>query len=172
MYHQAYDDRPYAYYRCSRRADGCVGAGVREEDALTLFEEAIRREIGDLQRREKVFLPGADHTEELAVVREAIATTRREKDLGMYEGTQNEYFSRLENLTARRRELEALPATSPGFRLVDLGETYGQAWGRMSTDERRTMLLDSKIRLHLAAAGKGLQGVLHVPEDVRAALES
>lgn len=161
MYHQAYDDRPYAYYRCSRRSDGCTGAGVRSDKAIIEVERALMLEIGERERTEKVYRPGADHTAELAAVREAIDATRAEKDLGLYEGDAQGYYNRLERLIGKRRELEQLPASAAGFEEVGLGETYAQAWERLDEEGRRAMLIDSKIRVSVAQ-GAGAEFFTHV----------
>lgn len=161
MYKQTMLGTPYVYYRCSSRGHGCNARGVRAEDAFDVVENRLLAEIGDTERTERVYVAGSDHTEELAAVREAIDTTRREKDLGLYDGDDEGYFGRLERLTARRRELEALPSTQAGFQEVGLGETYGQAWKRMDPEERRSMLLSHQIRVSVAA-GVGKQFFTHL----------
>lgn len=166
MHSQAMSGRSYGYYRCSAH---CGAKQIRYSDALGLTEEIFLREVGDLPMREKVYVPG--HTDELENVRDAIAAVRREKDLGLYDGDDEGYFARLQALADRRAELEKLPQT-PGWEMVDLGETYGQAWRRMGASERRAMLLRSQIRVMLESMGKGaLKGHLHLPVDVRTALE-
>lgn len=80
---------------------------------------------------------------------------------GCTKGTEDEYFSRLERLTARRKELESLPSNPAGFEWRGIGETYGQAWERMDPPERRGMLRDSGMRITLAR-GVGNQFYSHV----------
>jgi site-specific DNA recombinase len=103
----------------------------------------------------------------VADIEAAIAVCRRERDLGLYEGDDESYLSRLEKLTARKLELEQLPQ-SAGFEWQPLGETYGQAWKTLDTEQRRTMLLDSKIRVYI---GRGLGNEylwrVYVPEEIQ-----
>ena len=181
MYSQAMSGRDYGYYRCSsrngrRRTEEseplCNSQSVRTDIALELVEETILREIGDVERRERVYTSGSNHYDDLAAVTAAIETTRREKDLGLYDGDDAGYFERLERLTARRRELEQLPSRPAGFEWIGLGETYGQAWQRMTVSERRTLLLDSGLQATITSGpGHTLRFNLDIPEDIRERIE-
>ncbi|MGB5794529.1 MAG: recombinase family protein [Mycolicibacter algericus] len=171
MYSQKMAGREYGYYRCSGRPK-CQALSIRADTALGFVEERLLYEIGGVERQERVYTPGSDHSEALAGVRAAIDAARREKDLGLYDGEEDEYLSRLERLVSRRRELEALPAEPAGFRLRGLGETYAQAWQRMTPSERRTLMLDNGIKATMAAGpGNELHSGFHVPEDLRGRLE-
>ena len=143
---------------------------MRSELISELVEQHLLDEIGDLQRRERVYVQGSDHTEALASVVQAIDTARREKDLGLYDGDDAGYFARLERLTQRKRELESLPSAPAGFEWRDVGETYAQAWARMDAGQRRTLLIDSGIKLAVAG-GPSLHFRLYIPEDVRGRIE-
>jgi hypothetical protein len=151
MYSQRMSNRSYDYYRCSKNCS----RQIRSDAAHAAVEDRLMSEIGDVERTERVYVSG--HGEDLAAVREAIDTVRREKDLGLYDGDDEGYFGRLESLVGKRRELESLPQL-PGFEERSLGETYRQAWARMGAEDRRAMLLDSGIRVSLALApvGRGL----------------
>jgi site-specific DNA recombinase len=182
MYLQRMTGRDYDYYRCSNRGnrqgmpkapgEACLALGVRSATVYDQFQGHLLDEIGDVERRERVYVQGSDHTEALAAVVEAIDATRREKDLGLYDGDDAGYFARLERLTERRRELEALPSSPARFERRGVGETYGQAWQRMNTSERRTLLLDSGIKANVAG-GLGNSHYFHltVPEDILARIE-
>ena len=172
LYLQQMTGREYSYYRCAKRRPMCPAGSIREDLALQVAEERLLFEIGDVERRERVYVQGSDHTEALDAVQTALRAARREFDLGLYEGTEDEYLSRIERLTARRKELEALPSNPAGFEWRGVGETYGQAWQRMDAPERRTLLRDSGIRLTLGR-GIGNQMFTHVyvPEDMQANIE-
>jgi site-specific DNA recombinase len=138
-----------------------------------MVEEAILREIGDVPRRERVYVPGSDHTEALEAVQTALRAARREFDAGLYSGSEDEYFERIQRLSERREELEKLPKEPSGFQFRDVGETYGQAWQRMDVAERRTLLLDSGIRVAVArGVGNQMYSHLYVPDDIRERIET
>ncbi|WP_322859541.1 recombinase family protein [Mycobacterium europaeum] len=172
VYAQRMPDREYSYYRCSDRSRRCASSAVRSDIVLELVEEHLLREIGDVPRRERVYVQGSDHTEALEAIQTALRTARKELDLGLYDGTEDEYFERLQRLTARRTELAALPTEPSGFQWRDVGETWGQAWQRMDVAERRALLLDSGIRAAVAGGlGKDLYCHLNIPSDVRGRIE-
>jgi hypothetical protein len=57
---------------------------------------------------------------------------------------------------------------SAGFEWKPLGETYGQAWKSLDVEQRRTLLLDSKIRAFIGRGeGNQLHGRLYVPEEIQ-----
>lgn len=178
LYPQGMKGRDYTYYRCRNRHQGatldgrppCSAPAVRSEVIAEAIEQHLLDEIGHLQRRERFYIAGSDHNEALADVADAISTTRREKDLGLYDGDDDEYFARLERLTQRRRELEVLPSTPAGFEWRDIGETYAQAWKRMDAAQRRTLLIDSGIKLTISG-GPVLHAHLYFPEDIRGRIE-
>jgi site-specific DNA recombinase len=182
MYIQKMKDRSYDYYVCSGR---CGARKIRSDLAVELVEERLLFKIGDLPRREHVYTSGNDHADSLAAVTAAIEATRQEKDMGLYDGDDEGYFGRLERLTARRRELEALSGSEPGLTWRTLGDacvnhdvvtpeypdcrpdTFGQAWQRMDPVERRTLLLDSGIRVSVSAGvGNQLFTHAHIPADL------
>lgn len=171
MYLSIRAGRSYDYYRCARGKQ-CESLLIRSDEVDELVEDHLLQEIGELERRDRVFIPGSDHAASLASVRAAIETARRERDLGLYEGDDEGYFSRLERLTVRRKELELLPTSNPGFEWRGLGETYGQAWRRMKAVERRSLLVNSGIRLLISQTeGKQIKGSLQMPADVRSQVE-
>lgn len=164
MYHQSMIDRDYDYYRCSV---ACGALSIRTELVYASVEAGLLDQIGEVERQERVYVQGSDHRDALAAVNAALAACRREKDLGLYEGDDPGYFDRLQRLSDRRKELEALPSQPPGFEWRGLGETYGQAWERMDAVERRALMLDSGIRATVAG-GLGNQSSFHlfVPDDL------
>lgn len=166
MYHHA-SKRWTNHYRCSDRQDGCTKSrAIPTEIAYELVEETFLSSVGDVQRRAKVFVPGRDKHQSTADIEAAINVCRRERDLGLYDGDDESYLARLEKLTARLRELEALPV-SAGFEWKPLGETYSQSWKEFDLEQRRTLLIDSKIRLFIGRGeGNQLFGRIYVPEEI------
>jgi DNA invertase Pin-like site-specific DNA recombinase len=171
MYYQQMSNRPYDYYRCSNRKGGCTARQIRADLAHDLVRERFLADVGDVERQVRVYVAGIEHAEDLANVRLAIETARREKDLGFYDGDDSGYFERMGRLTDRCRELEDLSSTEAGFQWKGLGETYAQAWDRMDAAERRMLLTESNITVFAASGvGNQLMGRLRFPEDVQAQL--
>lgn len=156
-----------SYYRCSERSRSCSQSrSIRPEIAYELAEEQFLSSVGDVQRQVKVFVPGRDNHQSVGDIEAAIAVCRRERDLGLYEGDDESYLTRLENLSKKRDELNMLPQ-SAGFEWKQLGETYGEAWKELDVEQRRTLLLDSGIKLFIGR-GEGNQflGRVYVPEEI------
>ncbi|MEU1526927.1 recombinase family protein [Nocardia rhamnosiphila] len=170
LYRQIYRKRGITYYRCPAAHNGtpkCTYRNIRAETLTGLLGETFLEEVGDVQRQDRVFVPASDHAEALERVRVALATARRENELGLYEGSQDEYIDRVQRLVTRKRDLETLPAEPARFEYRDLGETYAEAWHRMNTEERRALLLDSGIRLEANGPTAYPTFHLYVPEDIR-----
>jgi site-specific DNA recombinase len=173
VYLQKMTGRRYSYYRCSKRKPMCQAGAIREDLALEYVEELFLREVGDVERRERVYVAGSDHSEALEAVETALRVARKEFDLGLYEGTEDEYLARLERLTAKRRELESLPSNPAGFEWRGTGETYAQAWKGMEPPERRTMLRDSGMRITMARGiGNTFFSHIYIPDDIRGRIEN
>jgi site-specific DNA recombinase len=156
-----------SYYRCAERGQSCTRSrSIRPEMAYELVEEHFLSSVGGVQRQAKVFVPGRYSRQSVGDIEAAIAVCRRERDLGLYDGDDDAYFKRLKALIGKRDELQQIP-TSPGFEWQPLGETYGQAWKTLDVEQRRTMLLDSKIRVYI---GRGLGneyfGKVYIPEEI------
>ena len=65
IYLQKMTGREYSYYRCSKRKPMCHAGAIQQDLALASVEELFMREVGDVERRERVYVPGSDHTEGL-----------------------------------------------------------------------------------------------------------
>lgn len=165
LYRQSYSSRNVTYFRCPGvQKNGCQYKAVRAELLYEHAEYVFLAEIGDLERQERVFVPASDHTQALEQVRVALDTVRREHELGLYEGSPEEYLDRVQRLVSRTRELESLPAEPSRYEYRGLGETYAQAWQKMNTPERRGLLLDSGFKL---TAANRFQIGHYIPIDIR-----
>jgi len=146
---QKFDTKPsgkvYRYYRCSNARKRCPGINYVADDADALLEGLFLDRWGDMQREERVFIPGSDNRPELERVKAAITRLRAESDAGLIDD-EAEYMSRLTGLTARRKLLESSPVTEPRWELVGMGETFADAWNRSSPEERRQLLIARGIR--------------------------
>ncbi|MFE3003266.1 recombinase family protein, partial [Nocardia sp. NPDC059246] len=167
LYRQVYSTRNVTYYRCPK-ANGknseCRYRNVRAEKLYEHAETTFLEVIGDLERQDKVFVPASDHTEALERVKVALTTVRRENELGLYDGTPDEYLDRVQRLVDRKKRLELLPAEPARFEYRGLGETYAQAWERMNIEERRGLMIDAGFKVW---AGSPLEIGHYLPIDIR-----
>lgn len=155
------------HYRCSARTSGCDRSrAVPVDIAYELVEGEFLSSVGDVQRQVKVFVPGRGSGQSVADIEGAIAVCRRERDLGLYEGDEKGYLERLDRLSTRLKDLKTIPE-SPGFEWKPIGETYRQSWTEFDPEQRRTMLLDSGIKLYI---GRGLGNEylwkIYIPEEI------
>lgn len=132
----------YRYYYCRT---GRHGRQVRAEQIEELVEQGFLWELGDSNRREKVFVPAENHQIELEGARRAVEEIT--PLLGTMASTTvlSSLTEQLRALDSRIKQLEALPVSESGWKYVDLDETYGQAWSTADTEGRRQLLLKAEI---------------------------
>jgi len=167
----------YRYWRCSGKSkhrNGCDLRNVRAESLESLVEREFLAQIGSVERTVRVYVPASGPGEQLAEVESAIATVRKEKDLGLYDGDDDGYFTRLRTLIDRRTDLAALPSLPARYERRGTGETYAAAWSRMSNDDRRLLLIEAgvsahafhdrkEVRIDIAAAETAVPGYTYDP---------
>jgi hypothetical protein len=95
-----------------------------------LAEETFLSEVGDVEIIEMVYQPGADNSEEIAVVRRSLESVRGEYDRGeyRYHGDEEDCQARKGRLSGRPRELSAVPVTEGGCKPSPAGRTYSLDW--------------------------------------------
>jgi site-specific DNA recombinase len=137
----------YRYWRCSgkaKRHNGCSNRGVPAADVESYVSERFLAVLGDVERTEEVFVPATGSGEELEQVENAISRLKAESDAGLIDDTA-EYINRLRSLTARRNELQSIESLPARWEARGTGETYRQAWERMTGIERRELLIDCAV---------------------------
>ena len=149
----------YRYYRCVNRdtrssAAGCrsamIPAGALEEVA----EEAFLYEVGDLQVRERVWVPGDSHEADLREAVTALDELTQAAGRCSRSATAKQRLQRqLDALDARIAELESAPAREARWEYRPTGGTYRSVWEASDTDQRRELLVKSGITI---AAGISL----------------
>jgi site-specific DNA recombinase len=144
--------RSQKYYRCSSVAETSVKCGNRSvgTDYLEgLLGESVLDLLGDVEKLEKVTIPGEDHTEELEVVKRVMKEARDEKDRGYYDypGGEEEYQERMAKLVAKRNHLSSLPNVPTRIEWQKTGQKFRDHWAGLDTDARRQFLLDAGVRL-------------------------
>lgn len=158
--------KDYRYYRCSgkiKRRNDCSRPGLKAEQLESTVEELFLGDLGNYERTEKVFIAGTGFSAELERVDLAIESIRKERDLGLYDGDDDGYFSRLQSLMERRRKIASVPVQEARWEQQGVGETYREAWERMGAAERREMLMDHGITV--TATADPLQVGIFVPVD-------
>jgi site-specific DNA recombinase len=143
------DRKPvYRYWRCSaksKRKSECANKGVPADLIESHVADTFLRQVGHIERTVKVFVPASGAGEELDGVNDAIATVRKERDLGFYDGDDDGYFQRLSVLIERRKTLSSVPSLPARWESQGTGETYAAAWERMNGIERRELLIDAGV---------------------------
>ncbi|ULP48915.1 recombinase family protein [Mycolicibacter virginiensis] len=142
----------HTYVRCGRALNGCRGA-ITLQMAEAILEEDFLDAHGDREMQQQVFVPGADHSQELAQTEQSLERLRWESDNGLVDD-EVLYRSRLSSLVARKAELTANTVTPARWESVGTGKTFRELWADEATD-RRQVLRDSGVRLVLHFPPRG-----------------
>ncbi|MCV7277699.1 recombinase family protein [Mycolicibacter arupensis] len=142
----------HTYVRCGRALNGCRGA-ITLQMAEAILEEDFLDAHGDREMQQQVFLPGADHSQELTQTEQSLERLRWESDNGLVDDVEL-YKSRLSALVARKTELTANTVTPARWESVGTGKTFRELWADDATD-RRQVLRDSGVRLVLHFPPRG-----------------
>ncbi|WP_342338649.1 MULTISPECIES: recombinase family protein [unclassified Rhodococcus (in: high G+C Gram-positive bacteria)] len=143
--------RYYRYYRCAEKHTTQIPAEKLEE----LVEEHFLGRVGDLEVRERVWVPGdsrdADLKEAQSALDELAKALRSMRSAQAVQRIQEQ----LRAVDARIVELESTPAREARWEYRATGGTYLDAWGAADTDGRRELLLRSGITvaIHLETGG-------------------
>ncbi|MBS2537089.1 hypothetical protein KGQ20_30465 [Catenulispora sp. NF23] len=120
-----------------------------------LVETLLLSQYGDQPRIRRVFVPGEDHTAELARVEKSIERLRDDREAGDYDDDEQGYRSRMDRLRATRDRLAALPHRLDSYELEDTGELWAEWWHRADEEERRTEPIRAGVRIYYyRAAGE------------------
>ncbi|MFI1798878.1 recombinase family protein [Streptomyces sp. NPDC020379] len=158
--------KEYEYYRCVRKTGKPACAGFTFKAAYVervVYVTAIDY-LGDVPVTTRKFIPGEDHSEELAVVVKGMTDVRAEKDQGYYDypGGEDEYQQRIQALAAQRKILAALPQRAAEWVEEPTGEYYAEAYYRMDDQGRRALLMDAGVRVYMSPDGI----IQHIPENL------
>ena len=137
----------YVYYRCAAavRGESCGRPYIRADQLEQAAEESFWMLLGDVEASEEEYQPGTDTSEDLSRVTKALERLRQEADEGLYEDDDEAYWSRLRRLTARRKELQAVPSHGPRWVRKGLGVTWGELWRREDVQGRRSLLMQAGV---------------------------
>ena len=113
---------------------------------------------------EQTIVPGDDHTAEVADIKEQIA---------LLDPEDVDYMEQLQALRADLARVKALPVEAPSIEERGTGQTVGELWASLSTDERRRYLTAAGVKVVVHPMGEvkkiGKQIRRVVDPDVEAA---
>lgn len=133
-------------YRCAsaQTAGGpCANKTISLEWADGEVERHVLENMGPLERRQRVWFSGNDHTDELSEVNEVLADLADQLGTGMFKrGTpQRERLDkRIAALTERQAELSSTPSEPAGWRYEPTGELFSD-WWEAQDDEAKNIWL-------------------------------
>lgn len=166
--------KTYAYYRCVPKAGKpkCEGHSFKESDIQQSLDETVLIQLKNYPVMSRKFIPGEDHTAELEAVTKAMNDVRLEKDQGLYDypGGVEEYKQRIGSLVSQRQTLAALPHRPSHWIEEPTGETYAQAYFRMSPEERRTLLMGAGIKFYVS--NEFPEYILMTPDSAQQSLQA
>ena len=108
------------------------------EEAEAILEDQFLQAYGDREMTRLIFVPGEDHSQELAQTEQSLERLRWESDNGLVDD-ESLYRSRLTALVARKAELTANTVVPARWEPVGTGRTYRELWGDESTDRRQVL---------------------------------
>ncbi len=140
----------YRYYRCEERCSSSIPADELE----SMAEESFLAEVGDVEVRERVWVPGdsreVELREALAAVDELLAAAGRAKSATMKARLQKQ----LDSLDDRIAVLESAPSNEAHWEWHSTGVTYGEVWASSDTAGRRELLRRSGITIAASVKGR------------------
>lgn len=154
---QTFDTRPsangaprkVAYYRCGRTPKRCPNTTIRLDALDNLVEGRFLDDYGNVEVTNRVFVPGEDYSHDLEMVNATIERLRREYStpgLVVSEADEADWQERMQNLIARRTELEAMPSRPAGWVNQPTGQTYRDVWADPEAD-RQQVLKDAGVKV-------------------------
>lgn len=154
--------RDWHYYQCADAAKSGLSCPesvkpIRVDAFHAVVRERFLSLFGDLPVTRRVYVPGEDHTEELATVVERLSALDRAFTNGAYDGPTGErdYVGIRRALSARRATLDALPNVPSSWRDEATGETWAQRMDGLDDLAMGDALRDAGIAAVLRPASDG-----------------
>ncbi|QSE88927.1 recombinase family protein [Rhodococcus pseudokoreensis] len=131
----------YRYYRCPEKHTTQIPA----EKLESLVEERFLGRVGDMEVRERVWVPGDSRDADLKDAQSALDDLTKALVGMRSDRVVQRIHEQLRAVDARIMELESTPAREARWEYRATGGTYRDAWGAADTDGRRELLLRSGI---------------------------
>ncbi|WP_455657107.1 recombinase family protein [Rhodococcoides fascians] len=150
-------------YRCAsaQYKDQCHNRTVTAEDAEGQVEGQLLRNLGEMERTVRTWMPGSDVATELAEVGEILSDLTDQIGTGSFRrGTpQRERLNaRIVALTERQAALEAQPTETAGWRYEGTGQSFNDWWAS-STPEAHNAWLRDNVRVTWRSHSAGTRTV-------------
>ncbi|MBI3217854.1 MAG: recombinase family protein [Mycobacterium sp.] len=139
-------------YRCSsaQHREPCANRTIDLEWAEAEVERRILANLGPLERRQRVWRVGNDHTSELDEINELLSDLTGQLGTGAFKrGTpQRERLDkRIHALTERQGELSSVPVEPAGWVYEPTGELFSDWWEEQDTEARNVWLRQMGFRI-------------------------
>lgn len=171
LFHKTYrrNGNVYRYYHCR---DSTHSAMVRAEDVEGILEDAFLTALADKPVKERVFVAGQSHADELEQAERAVDELSDLLGTMTSDRMRQRLTEQLTALDRRIAELEQLPDQPSGWVLKDTGITFNSEWENSDQDERRRLLLRSGITFAVRRTPKTnkLEYRLYTPDDAEVKL--
>ncbi|HNP58624.1 MAG TPA: recombinase family protein [Gordonia sp. (in: high G+C Gram-positive bacteria)] len=160
-------------YRCAsaQYAATCENRSIPLRLAEQTLEDRLLSVLGDMERMQRVWYEGSDHSDELAEVDEALADLTDALGTGAYKrGTPQRarLDERIAALAARREELAAMPQEPAQWRYEGTGESFGQWWATAGHTERNVWLREN-VSMRWFSHSEGARTVV---DDIEIAMKA
>lgn len=156
-------DTVYRYIRCNQ-AKACPRIGMRAEEVEALVEQTFLEAEADSEIMTREWNAGSDVEQEKEEVELRIGRLRADREQGLFdEPDDQEYFNtKMKEYRDRKRELDAAPRLPSGWVYSGTGVTFGQAWPKLNSDERRDLLVQRGVTFTIHDLG---QWSTYIPKD-------
>ncbi|MGV0070033.1 recombinase family protein [Mycobacterium colombiense] len=152
-------------YRCAgaQYAEPCTNRTISLEWAEEELERRILSNLGPMERRQRVWFAGNDHTTELDEVNEVLADLTDQLGTGVFKrGTPQraKLDQRIAALSERQAELTAMPSEPAGWRFEPTGELFSDWWESQDTEARNVWLRQMGFRVVWTSHTEGSRTVV------------
>jgi site-specific DNA recombinase len=163
----------YRYYRCStitsRKVPPCGRSHLWPDDTVkALIEDMFATTLAHIEIQERTYIPGQDHSQEIATLNDAIANLVGSLATAKPGGAASAaIMTKIEEYETRLESLQAQPVTPSRWDYAGTGVTYGAWWGE-HTDwhERGGRLRADGVRLILDGPPAAPEVTFVLPEEI------
>lgn len=152
-------------YRCAsaQYKNPCSNRSIPLEWAEEELERRILKNLGPMERRQRVWFPGEDHSSELQEVNELLSDLTDQIGVGQFKrGTPQRarLDQRIAALNTRQGELSASPTEPAGWRYEPTGELFSEWWEANETEARNVWLRQMGFRVVWRSHSEGTRTVV------------
>jgi len=139
----------------------CAARAILSPGLDALAETLFAAQVGHVEIMERMYRPGVDHSDEVALLRRSLAQVTTDYDAGVYSypGGQDDYDKRVTGLSARLRAVADLPVTEEGYEYRPTGQTFADRWQSSDVQGRRQLMLNAGFQLRVSRTR------IHTPID-------